>query len=147
MLSIATMFVLVWILQIQNALMVALAVIMTSEFGGLMLGRLRTYACRIQKIAIKHVRRTLIDICFERYNQILVLNQYDITKEPVAKLFGRDGYEKEDFSFDFGTGTDLKVCNGNLSTKIVCVNIFRDHVRHHSTEKCSCLEVGKNHVR
>ena len=43
MLSIATMFVLVWILQIQNALMVALAVIMTSEFGGLMLGRLRPY--------------------------------------------------------------------------------------------------------
>ena len=55
------------------------------------------------------VRRTLIDICFEKYNQILVLNQYDITKGPVAKLFGRDGFEKPDLEFDFGTATDLKV--------------------------------------
>ena len=57
------------------------------------------------------VRRTLIDICFEKYNQILVLNQYDITKGPIAKLFGRDGFENADLKFDFGTATDLKVRN------------------------------------
>ena len=55
------------------------------------------------------VRRTLIDICFEKYNQILVLNQYDISKGPIAKLFGRDGFENADLKFDFGTATDLKV--------------------------------------
>ena len=60
------------------------------------------------------VRRTLTDICFEKYNQILVLNQYDITKGPVAKLFGRDGFEKPDLKFDFGTATDLKVCDSQI---------------------------------
>ena len=60
------------------------------------------------------VRRTLIDICFEKYNQILVLNQYDISKGPIAKLFGRDGFENADLKFDFGTATDLKVGNLNF---------------------------------
>ena len=60
------------------------------------------------------VRRTLIDICFEKYNQILVLNQYDITKGPVAKLFGREGFEKPDLKFDFGTATDLKVRDSQI---------------------------------
>ena len=55
------------------------------------------------------VRRTLTDICFEKYNQILVLNQYDISKGPIAKLFGSDGFQNPDLKFDFGTAIDLKV--------------------------------------
>ena len=70
------------------------------------------------------VRRTLIDICFEKYNQILVLNQYDITKGPVAKLFGRDGFEKPDLQFDFGTATDLKVRDHLESTRSLNQTIF-----------------------
>ena len=109
MLLIAIMLALVSITQIQNVLMDALVVITTSEFDVLThildSSDLTVYIDRFSD----EVRRTLTDICFEKYNQILVLNQYDITKGPIAKLFGRDGFEKPDLQFDFGTVTDLKV--------------------------------------
>ena len=97
------------------------------------------------------VRRTLTDICFEKYNQILVLNQYDITKGPIAKLFGRDGFEKPDLQFDFGTVTDLKVRDFfttiHFPTILHLKDLFRDPVRHHSMEKCSFLEESKSRAK
>ena len=37
------------------------------------------------------------------------MNQYDITKGPIAKLFEWNGFENLDLKFNFGSATDLKV--------------------------------------
>ena len=126
MLLIAIMLAHVSIIQMQNVLMDVLGVETTSGLDGQTIIQdrpfiLDRYVRIIRTVFLGrlsvNVPRTLIDICFEKYNHILVLNQYDISKGPIAKLFGGDGFENPDMKFDFGTATDLKVCD--LLTAII----------------------------
>ena len=142
MLLIAIMLARVSMTQMQNVQMDALVVITTSEFDVLThildSSDLTVYIDRFSD----EVRRTLTDICFEKYNQILVLNQYDITKGPIAKLFGRDGFEKPDLQFDFGTVTDLKV--RDFFTTIIFSTIF--HSKRSFQGSCSTSLNGEMFV-